>query len=269
VGLTAFRAIRQGRRLWRIALILVALAGIAVAGFIVWNGMAPTAKPGAGSTARRTQAAAAHICKTRAPASKPAWGDLTPAQQTALAPLAPEWDELETARKNKWLAIGNQFATMSSAEQQRVQKRMSEWVQLTPQQRRIARDSYSRAKKLAPNQKSARWQQYQELPDEQKEKLANSRIDKRVATLPPAHNKNKTGAPIKSTHRPELEQALTPKPAPPPPPPISLPPSNAAAAPVQNGPAPASVLAPSPTPLAPLPPPAPAEAPAAPDPTQY
>jgi hypothetical protein len=147
-------------------------------------------------------------------------------------------------------------------------------VQLTPQQRRIARDSYSRAKKLAPNQKSARWQQYQELPDEQKEKLANSRIDKRVATLPPAHSKNKTGAPIKSTHRPELEQALKPKPAPPPPRP--LPSSNAAAAPVQNGPAPASVLASPPTPAAPLPtpaatlpPPAPAEAPAAPDPTQY
>jgi hypothetical protein len=266
VGLAAFRAVRQGRRLWRIALILVALAGAAVAGLIVWSGMTSVAKPAAGNAARMTHAAAA-ICKTKAPSSKPAWADLTPAQQTALAPLAPEWDELETARKNKWLAIGNQFATMSSAEQQRVQKRMSEWVQLTPQQRRIARDSYSRAKKLPPNQKSARWQQYQELPDEQKEKLANSRIEKRVATLPPVHSKNKTGPPIKSTHRPELEQALTPKPAPPSTRP--LPSSNAAAAPVQNGPAPAPVVAPPPTPAAPLPPPAPAEAPAAPDPTQY
>ena len=64
--------------------------------------------------------------------------DLTAAQQKALAPLAPEWDQMGPARKRKWLAIGNKFASMSPAEQQRVQKRMNEWMQLTPQQRRVA-----------------------------------------------------------------------------------------------------------------------------------
>lgn len=265
MDLTAFRAIRQGRRIWRIVLILVALSGVALAGFIVRNGMVAVVTP-SGSAARVANAITPHICRTRTASSKPAWTDLTPAQQAALAPLEPEWDELETARKNKWLAIGNQFATMSSAEQQRVQKRMSEWVQLTPQQRRIARDSYTRAKKLPPNQKSVRWQQYQELPDEQKEKLANSRLDKRVATLPPAHSKSKVGPPIKSTHRPELEQALTPKPAAPS---TRPPPSNVVATPVPSPTA--QVPAPVPAPASPPPPPAPVPAPAptAPDVTQY
>ncbi len=101
---------------------------------------------------------------------------------------------------------------MSPAEQQRVQKRMNEWMKLTPQQRRVARDSFTRAKKLGHDQKSARWEQYQQLPPEQKEELAQTRVKKRVTTLPPAHSGNKsTAAPMKSTPQPVLEQALTPQ----------------------------------------------------------
>lgn len=149
----------------------------------------------------------------RTAATKPAWAELTAAQQTALAPLAPEWDQMPLARKTKWLAIGNKFASMSPAEQQRVQKRMSEWMKLTPQQRRVARDSFTRAKKLGQDQKSARWEQYQQLPPEQKEELAKTTIKKRVTTLPPAHGGHKrTAAPMKSTPQPVLEQALTPQP---------------------------------------------------------
>jgi hypothetical protein len=204
------------------------------------------------------------------------WVDLTPAQQHALAPLAPEWDRMEPARKRKWLTIGNKFASMRSAEQQRVQKRMSEWIQLTPQQRRMARDSYSRAKTLDPNQRSARWEQYQQLSEEQKQKLANTTLQKRVATLPPARSKSKTVAPIKSTPRPVLELALTPQPGAghsslpslipsPPPAPISTPPLSTAAptSPPMSTPAPAAA------PSAPVPSQAPTPAPAAVDPTQY
>jgi hypothetical protein len=146
---------------------------------------------------------------------KPRWTDLTAAQQHALAPLASEWDELDTFRKNKWLSIGNKFASMKPDEQQRVQERMREWIKLTPEQRRIARESYFRAKKLDPDQKSAQWEQYQQLPEEQKKKLAADAAAKMpVATLPRATthgSDNKTIPPIKSHPKPVLEQSVTPK----------------------------------------------------------
>lgn len=145
---------------------------------------------------------------------KPLWIDLTPAQQQALAPLAGEWDKLDSFRKNKWLAIGNKYARMKPDEQQRVQERMRDWVKLTPEQRRIARESYARAKKLNADQKSAQWQQYQQLPEEQKKKLAaDAASKKRVATLPSAsaQSNHKTVPPIKSAPKPLIERSVTPE----------------------------------------------------------
>ncbi len=280
--MAAIRATGQnrGRR------VLLILAGLVLAAIVVAIARHDTAPPAAPNPASATTP-----LSTSAPSSPPAtphktgtsasnkliWADLTPAQQHALAPLAPEWDGMEPARKKKWLTIGNKFASMSNAEQQRVQKRMSEWIQLTPQQRRMARDSYSRAKTLDPNQRSARWEQYQQLSDEQKQKLANTTLKKRVATLPPARSKGKTVAPIKSTPRPILELALTPQPGghpslpslipSPPPAPISTPPSSTAAptsAPMSTPAPPAATLAPAQAPTQ-----TPAPAPAIVDPTQY
>lgn len=169
--------------------------------------------PPDGEAAHSAQAKSAH----RGPeaTAKPRWSDLTLAQQQALAPLAAQWDALEASRKDKWLAISRKFATMGPEEQQRVQDRMRDWVQLTPEQRRLARESYSRAKKLDPNQKSAQWEEYQQLSEEQKQKLAAATAArKRVATLPPtgtAGKDSKTIPPVKSAPRPVLEQSVTPQ----------------------------------------------------------
>jgi hypothetical protein len=151
--------------------------------------------------------------KSQTAAVHPLWSELTPQQQQALAPLAQEWDKLDSFRKNKWLAIGNKFASMKPEEQQRVHVRMRDWVKLTPEQRRIARESYARAKKLPPEQKSEQWQRYQELPEEQRKKLAADAASKKhVATLPSAsqQGKGKTVPPIKSAPKPILEKSVTP-----------------------------------------------------------
>lgn len=159
-------------------------------------------------------AAAKATSSTPQPAVRPLWTELTPAQQQALAPLASEWNQLDAFRKNKWLAIGNKFAGMKPDEQQRVQERMRDWVALTPEQRRVARESYARAKKLNPDQKSAHWEQYQQLPEEQKKKLAAGAAAKKpVATLPPPASQgrnSKTIPPIKSAPKPVLERSVTP-----------------------------------------------------------
>ena len=132
--------------------------------------------------------------------SKPLWTDLTAAQQLALAPLAVEWNQLGPIGKEKWLKIGNKYASMSLDEQHRVQEKMREWIKLTPEQRRIVRENYARSKKIEPDQKSAKWEQYQHLPDEKKKTLADSAITKKqVTNLPSASQAvKKPIPPIKS-----------------------------------------------------------------------
>jgi hypothetical protein len=173
------------------------------------SAVASDAAPSVSATANKAPAAQPQ------PAAKPLWTELTPAQQQALAPLASEWDKLDSFRKNKWLAIGNKYASMKPDEQRRVQERMRDWVKLTPEQRRIARESYARAKTLNPSQKSAHWEQYQQLPEDQRKKLAaDAAAKKPVATLPrPASRdkNNKTIPPIKSAPKPVLEQSVTPQ----------------------------------------------------------
>jgi hypothetical protein len=105
---------------------------------------------------------------------------LTPAQQQALAPLAPKWDTVSESQKRKWLALSQNFPKMSGAEQAKLHSRMSEWVALSPQQRTQARLNFGQTKQLSPDDKKAKWEAYQALPPEEKRKLAAS------AAKPPA-----------------------------------------------------------------------------------
>ncbi|HWU97684.1 MAG TPA: DUF3106 domain-containing protein [Oxalicibacterium sp.] len=150
------------------------------------------------------------------------WNRLTPSQRAALAPLAGDWNSLDSFRKKKWLELADRYATMSPADQERMQKRMQEWVRLSPEQRRIARENYTRFKKLHPNHESRQWEQYQQLPEEKKKELAASAQPKKSIVNPPrrvtkpAEHKPVTQAPA---------SVATPTPVPQPP-----------AAPVQSSP---------------------------------
>jgi hypothetical protein len=115
----------------------------------------------------------------------PLWTELTPAQRIALAPLESEWSKIDTFRKKKWLQISSRFSSMKPDEQQRLQEKMRIWAKLSPDQRRHAREVYSRTKNLDAEQKSAEWQQYQQLPEIEKKRLAKDiAAKKHVANLP-------------------------------------------------------------------------------------
>ncbi|HEU4374850.1 MAG TPA: DUF3106 domain-containing protein [Telluria sp.] len=136
------------------------------------------------------------------PLDKPLWATLSRAQQVALEPLAGEWDRMEAMRKQKWLEIANRFASMKPDEQARMHERMREWVKLTPDQRRLARENYTLSKKIDASRKSEQWEKYQQLPEEQKKQLAaeaaKARAKKQVTNLPPQGQSNvRTVAPIK------------------------------------------------------------------------
>jgi hypothetical protein len=132
---------------------------------------------------------------------KPLWATLTPVQKTALEPLAAEWDRMDATRKQKWLEIANRFAAMKPDEQARVHEKMREWVKMTPDERRVVRENFTKAKKLDVTQKSAQWEKYQQLPEEQKQQLAAeaAKSKKQVTNLPAAQASIKTVAPIKHT----------------------------------------------------------------------
>lgn len=189
-------------RLAQIALALVVLAGGSTCAWTVAQnapGSAPasaptTAAPTAGTapaTAATTPAPGPH------PAAKPAtkstarkaegrlaWANLSAAQHQALEPLTNEWPRMSELQKEKWLEIGKRYAHMKPEEQQRLHERMRDWVKLTPAERSAARTNYARAKKLDAEEKHEQWTKYQQLSEEQKKKLAEAKLPRRVAKLP-------------------------------------------------------------------------------------
>jgi hypothetical protein len=108
--------------------------------------------------------------------AKPTWAELTPMQQQALKPLASSWDTVSEAQKRKWLEISKNYPSLSPEEQAVMHSRMNEWVTLSPQQRAQARLNFAKTKELSrqltPEEKKAKWQTYQALSPEEKQKLA-------------------------------------------------------------------------------------------------
>lgn len=144
---------------------------------------AATAAAVVGGAPASAQGSAASAVTARAPvAAGPAWQALTAQQRTVLAPLERDWGMIDAPRKVKWLEVANRFAAMPAADQQRVQERMTEWARMTPTERGRARLSFQESKQLSPEQKQARWEAYQALPDEERKALAirAKPVDERV-----------------------------------------------------------------------------------------
>ncbi len=143
---------------------------------------------------------------------KPQWQELSTQQQLILAPLASEWDQFSETRKEKWLVISNKYVAMPPSEQQRMQERMRDWIKLTPKQRQVVRKNYAQTRKMTPAQKYAQWEKYQHLSEDQKKKLAETKITK---TVPPLHHKQeKAGrtARLASPTPPALSKTVSPLP---------------------------------------------------------
>lgn len=122
------------------------------------------------------------VCLTTAPQApaavpalqQPAWSELSLEQKQILAPLAGEWNALETYRQKKWLGIAQRYSTLTPDEQARTQRRMRDWVKLTPEQRKAAREKYKSLKTAPPERKEVlkqKWQEYKELPEEERLRL--------------------------------------------------------------------------------------------------
>ena len=103
----------------------------------------------------------------------PSWASLTPAQQSALAPLQRDWGTLESSGKSKWLEVAARLPSLAPDERQRVQDRMAEWARMTPAERGRARQQFQEARQIGPESRQERWDAYQALPADQRRALAD------------------------------------------------------------------------------------------------
>ncbi|MEP7303243.1 MAG: DUF3106 domain-containing protein [Caldimonas sp.] len=100
------------------------------------------------------------------------WQTLSPLQRQALAPLEREWAGIDASRKQKWLAIADRYPTLPAPERTRIAERMTEWARLSPVERGELRLRYQEARQVPAPARSARWEEYQNLPADQKEQFA-------------------------------------------------------------------------------------------------
>ena len=129
--------------------------------------------------ATATSALAAVAASSAAPAaSKPAadsggptWASLTGQQQQVLAPLQTDWPKITVGQKRKWMEIAVHFPSLPADERQRVQDRMAEWARLPWKDRAQARMTFQEAKQLTPQERQARWEAYQALPESERRAL--------------------------------------------------------------------------------------------------
>ena len=222
----------------------------ALAAWFFWGG-GRSGAPGAGSAVTPTSAATAPSGNGGPQLfHKPLWQDLSNAQQLALQPLKNEWDVMEGTRKRKWLEMSRRFASMSRAEQDRVHERMRQWVRLTPEQRNLARENFTRTRKLAPGEKTATWESYKQLTPDQKRRLAQTGARKNPAASETPSSTMivaPTSCPPGTTRRGASCMSLQ-APASIPNAPAITQPAPAPAAPAGAAPAPAAPAAPSSTP---------------------
>jgi len=101
----------------------------------------------------------------------PRWSELNEEQHKILLPLQHLWPSLEENRKRKWLAIAKNFPNLSPHAQAVAQERMRDWAALTPAQRYQARLQFSQSQQLSTDEKIAKWEAYQSLNEEEKNKL--------------------------------------------------------------------------------------------------
>lgn len=147
--------------------------------------------------------------------SKVPWYKLTSVQKEALMPLESRWDALAQAHQSKWLVIAQGFAALNSADQEKLHNRMADWAALSPRDRELARLNFAESKKTPTTDRAAKWEQYQALSPEEKQRLAKQAMNKpasaATATKPATPNQLAI-VPVTRNTAPEVRDQLKTKP---------------------------------------------------------
>lgn len=105
---------------------------------------------------------------------EPGWEDLDEAQQEILAPFAPEWNTWPMAEKRSWLAFADRMQQLPEAQRQRARRRILEWANMSPEERRIARLNHQNARRRPMPERVKEWERYQSFSYAERERLRHS-----------------------------------------------------------------------------------------------
>ena len=101
-----------------------------------------------------------------------AWSKLTSSQREALAPLEPNWPEMEEHRRRKWVKIADRFHQLNAEQQATAQERMLEWASLPASDRLQARAAFGGVTEaIAEDVRVMKWNEYQKLGPQEKQRL--------------------------------------------------------------------------------------------------
>lgn len=101
----------------------------------------------------------------------PAWDDLDEHQQAVLAPFAPEWNTWPMAERRSWLAFADRMQSLDEQQRRRARRRILEWANMSPEERRIARINHQRSQRHPPPERMREWEQYRSLTWSEREAL--------------------------------------------------------------------------------------------------
>lgn len=182
--------------------------GLALAGLLAGS-------PSGFAQSQKSEAATSAAAMGKVTAPGPAWSELTPLQQQALAPLAFSWDtSMSVPQKSKWLEISRNYAALPPEGQATLNSRMKEWVALSPQQRAQARLNFGKTKELSrqltPEEKKAQWEAYQVLSPEEKQNLAAKASPKptgAATAVKPVAAQKLVAVPVQAASRPAIKPA--------------------------------------------------------------
>ncbi len=93
------------------------------------------------------------LCLPAYAAKKP-WSTLTPMQQEALAPIAPQWDSMPDKQQIRLLATTKSYPKLTPRQKQLYLAKLTDWSKLTPAQRKRAREKYKAFRKVAPEKRA-------------------------------------------------------------------------------------------------------------------
>ncbi|MDO4231963.1 MAG: DUF3106 domain-containing protein [Lautropia sp.] len=104
----------------------------------------------------------------------PGWNDLDEQTRQALAPFAPEWNSWPMAEKRPWLAFAERMRTLPEPQRQRARRRILEWANMSPEERRIARINHQQARKRPMPERMHEWEQYRALSWSERQALRHA-----------------------------------------------------------------------------------------------
>jgi hypothetical protein len=113
------------------------------------------------------------------------WSSLAVVQRKALAPLAAQWDTMDSTSREKWLIVAERYPRLSPAAQERMRSRMTQWAQLPAQQRGEARLRFQNSRDMGTEERQAKWAAYQALPPEERKGLAQQARRKQKPVMLP------------------------------------------------------------------------------------